>query len=74
MEKYSQTKVAKVVIKLKYEHTPNSLAPKYTACQLARATKCNPEVVKQKAVKKQHGIESCDCYEIGDLFLWISLL
>ncbi len=54
------------VIKPHFKSTSSCPFSLYTACELARAKKRNPEVIKQKAIKEKEGILAADQYMPGD--------
>jgi hypothetical protein len=54
------------VIKPKFPSASNCKIPMCQTCELARAKKRNPKVVKQKSVKEKEAILSWDKYEAGD--------
>jgi hypothetical protein len=58
--------VLPAVIKPKFASTPNCVVPACASCQLARAKKRSPGVVKQKPVLDKEGILSHDKYLPGD--------
>ena len=54
------------VITPKFKTTSSCQIPLCTSCELARAKKRNPEVIKQQAIKEKEGILAADKYEAGD--------
>ena len=54
------------VIKPKFATTSSCKVPLCTVCELARAKKRNPEVIKQQVIKEKEGILAADKYEAGD--------
>ena len=50
------------VIKPRFKSTSSCPIPLCTACELARAKKRNPEVIKQKTIKEKEGILVADQY------------
>ena len=54
------------VIKPKFPAATTCPLPKCQSCELARAKKRNPKVVKQEAVKEKEAVLAWDKYEVGD--------
>ena len=54
------------VIKPKFAATTTCPIPKCPSCELARAKKRNPKVVKQEAIKEKEAILAWDKYQAGD--------
>ena len=54
------------VITPKFPAATSCPLPKCQSCELARAKKRNPKVVKQEVVKEKEAILAWDKYEVGD--------
>ena len=54
------------VITPKFGSSSSCAVPKCTSCELARAKKRNPKVVKQEAIKEKEAILAWDKYKPGD--------
>ena len=55
------------VIEPNFVTTSKCPIPRCASCELARATKRNPEVMKQHAIKEKAGVLLADKYQPGDL-------
>ncbi len=66
------------VVLTKFISSSNCAIPKCTYCELARAKKRNPKVIKQEAIKEKEATIAWDKYKSGDfvipLVLFLDLL
>ena len=66
VDKNNESVVFEQIIKPKFKSTSSCLIPLCTACELARAKKRNPEVVKQKVIAEKQCILAANEYMPGD--------
>lgn len=66
LDRNGEKRLMPCVIVPKFPTAANCAIPRCQTCELARAKRRNPEVMRQQAIKEKEGILAADRYEPGD--------